>query len=132
MPCTYRVLADSRLVNVTGVGTVNLADLVSVYESLRDDPAFRASFDSIWDFSEVDATDLGSAGVGSLVRLPRIFDQGSRRAVVVRSDLGFGLTRMFLLRGNREGDDVAIFRSVEEGYEWLGRGLGGEVRDDLT
>jgi len=93
---------------------------MSVYRALAEDPTFSGHFDSLWDFSGVDATDLAGANIRGMSGEPRLFEKGSRRAVVVHSDLGYALARMFELGGDREGEDFAIFRSLEEAQEWLG------------
>jgi len=120
MPCSYSILPERGLVRVTGTGVVGLIDLKAVFGWLRDDPAFSGHLDSLWDFGRVETTDLDASSVRTLTRLPRLFDHGSRRAVVVRTDLGYGLTRMFQILGGREGEDFAIFRSLDEAEDWLG------------
>ena len=120
MPCTHRILVDRRLVWVTGAGTVNAKDLMSVYRALAEDSAFSAHFDSLWDFAGVESTDLGGSNVRELATVPRLFAKGSRRAVVTRTDLGYALTRMFQQTAEREGEGLAIFRSLEEALEWIG------------
>ena len=72
------------------------------------------------DYSEVELTDLSGPGVRALARMPSPFSDGARRAVVVRSDLGYGLVRMFQQLRDQQGNDLEIFRSLQEARDWLG------------
>jgi hypothetical protein len=48
------------------------------------------------------------------------FGEGSRRAIVVTSDVVFGVSSMYELRQLEGGADVKLFRDIQEARAWLG------------
>lgn len=78
------------------------------------------------DYSKVVSTDLHGPGVRALAQMPP-FSDGARRAVVVGSDSGYGLVRMFQLMTDRESENIQIFRSLQEARDWLGLGTENEA-----
>jgi len=60
--------------------------------------------------------------VRTLAVLPAILDPASRRAVVVRSDFGFGIARMYGLRRGDRMTAFEVFRDLGEAERWIKRG----------
>ena len=63
--------------------------------------------------------DVTVKGVHALVQQPLIFSPDSRRAVVVPSDLGFGMARMYQTLRDELGGRVGVFRDFDEARRWV-------------
>ena len=61
---------------------------------------------------------VSGAGVRSVAR-QNPFRHDARRALVVTSELAFGLTRMFGSSTDSSGDPFGIFRTLEPALEWI-------------
>jgi hypothetical protein len=115
----YKIDVPGRLVNVQVDGILCDADLVDGDSALRNDPEFDPAFYQLLDLSKADGSEVTADGVRALASRPPLFSSSARRALVVRSDLGFGMSRMFeLLREGKSGE-VRVFRVIDEARAWL-------------
>jgi hypothetical protein len=115
----YKIDVPGRLVNVQVDGILCDADLVDGDSALRNDPEFDPAFYQLLDLSKADGSEVTADGVRALASRPPLFSSSARRALVVRSDLGFGMSRMFeLLREGKSGE-VRVFRDIDEARAWL-------------
>lgn len=55
----------------------------------------------------------------ALVARPALFTPASRRAIIVRSDLGFGMARMYQIFRADEAGAVRVFKDLDGAKEWL-------------
>jgi hypothetical protein len=125
MSYSYEMDLPRQLVRVRLYGEVSDADLLAGDEELRADSRFQPEFDQIVDMSDAIEGGLTGEGIRELANRPPLFATTSRRALVVRSDLGYGLARMFqALRGDVAGE-IQIFRSLAHAETWLGSGSEG-------
>lgn len=120
MPLTYEIDEMRGLITVTAIGELNNQQLIDLHNLFASDPAVRPEFAILFDMRG--ATDAGVTpeGVRNLAGLPFILSRESRRAVVVRSDLGFGMARMYGLRREPRGPAFEVFRDIEEAKRWIG------------
>ena len=58
-------------------------------------------------------------GVRALVAEPLVLAPDSRRAVVVPSDLGFGMARMYEMLREDRGGVTRAFRDFDEARRWV-------------
>jgi hypothetical protein len=73
----------------------------------------------LFDVTNVTDAQLSAAEIQTLAARA-VFSPDSRRAVLVRNDLQFGLARMFeLLRENQGEKGIRIFRKLEDALEWI-------------
>jgi hypothetical protein len=118
----HEIDAPNRLVRVHVEGTLTDADLIDGDRALRDDPDFDPAYYQLLDLTAADGSAVSAAGVQALASQPPLFTSSARRALVVETDLGFGMGRMFeLLRGGKSGE-IRIFRNLEEACDWLDLG----------
>jgi hypothetical protein len=47
------------------------------------------------------------------------FGAGARRALVVTSDVVFGMARMYQILRDESPDELQIFRKVDDAFRWL-------------
>jgi hypothetical protein len=120
MPFTLEIDHSKRLVRVSLSGMISDADILAADDDLRARPDFDPSFDELIDLSEAEDAGLTSGVIRELARRPPLFAPVSRRAIVVRSDLGYGLARIFQARRGDAAGEIQIFRSLPHAEHWLG------------
>jgi hypothetical protein len=119
MPADYAIDAELRLVRCRGWGRVTNEDLFGVQDRLAVDPAFDPQYGMLYDFTGVtDAAVTHDAIAALRVRDP--FARGARQAVVVDSDVAFGLSRMYELLHELHEEEFRVFRDPLEAHRWLG------------
>lgn len=120
MPVSYRIDVARSLVLSVATGVVTDLDLLDHQQRLRDDPEFRPWFRQLFDFSAATTNEVSGRAVRQLAIAPA-FGTGSKRALLVPDDAGFGLARMFqTLRDEHADESIAIFRDEQSARNWLG------------
>ena len=71
------------------------------------------------DLSEANGGAVTSLGVRALSTQPLVLSPTSRRAVVVPSDLGYGMARMYEMLRDERGGVVRAFRDLAEARRWV-------------
>lgn len=92
-----------------------LVDLLASLGGVRDG---AHDFSLLIDLQRADGSRVTSAGVRALVAQPLVLAAGSRRAVVVPSDLGFGMARMYQSLREDPGGALRIFRDFDAARRW--------------
>jgi len=118
VPITHKIDASKGVVFTTLWGELTLEEARSNTEVMRNDPAFRPSMWQLADARKV-TSEISAEGVKELARTTP-FARGSRQAIVVESDLVYGVSRMYALRQAEGGIDVKPFRDMQEARAWLG------------
>jgi len=119
MPGSYWIEADRGLVFTRGWGVLTDDELLAHARTLRADPRFVPSYRQLVDFRDLSDVQVTSDGIILLAR-QNPFPPEARRAVVVPSDLVYGMTRMFQGRMEASSEQFGIFREIEPAYEWVG------------
>ena len=120
MPVRFEIDLERRRVVTTWEGDVTLAENRNFIEALGADPDFDPSLDQLSDARSV-TTAVPSDRLADLAR-SQVFGSGSRRAIVVDSDLVFGVSRMYQAYTGQGGPEVRVFRDLEEANSWLDHG----------
>jgi ATP phosphoribosyltransferase regulatory subunit HisZ len=119
MPAFYKIDMERRLVMSTATGVLTLADALAHQEELSKDPEFDPSFSQLMDATQITEVALEGEDVRKLAQRT-IFSPESRRAILVKSDLAYGLGRMFeILRETRGEHGIRIFRNPDEALDWV-------------
>jgi hypothetical protein len=109
----------ARVVILTVIGDLDDRELLGLANQLEDAPDLDTDFSLLIDLRQAQGQKVTSAGVYRLVERSLVMSPTSRRAVVVPSDLGFGMTRMYeMLRTDRGGAPRA-FRDYDEARRWV-------------
>lgn len=119
MPASYLIDQHRSLVFSRGWGVFTDEELLWHAETLRADPRFDPGFRQIVNFLDLTDVRVSPEGVRTIAQI-NPFHTDSRRAVVVPSDLVFGLTRMFEAHSNSRPDQFRVFRTLEPAFEWVG------------
>jgi hypothetical protein len=119
MPAYFKIDKQRSLVISTMDGVFSLADGLAHQEKLLKDPDFAPNFRQLLDCTHVAKLEIKPEEMRTLARRA-VFTSESRRAILVRSDLAFGLGRMFLIFREIQGEKgVRVFRDRDEAVHWL-------------
>ena len=118
MPTFYRIDPAQRLVLSGATGRLKLPDILDHDERLQKDPAFVPAYSQVVDMLECTGFDFTFDDMRKLGERS-VFSKESSIALVVPTDLAFGLGRMFeAFRANQNGQQVRVFRSLDEALRW--------------
>jgi hypothetical protein len=134
MPIDIRVDSAERVRYSLCTGVVTDADMVAAYERVVDDPAFDPTLNVLADTRGIERVEITAGNIRKLAerraRNERVLRGQARVAVVVSSDVVFGLARMYEVyrdpqsaqEGDQEGDEkrYLVCRTMNEARQWLG------------
>jgi hypothetical protein len=95
-------------------------ELTDLYDELRDAPGVGSDFALLLDLRRASERNVTSSGVSALARLPPVLSVKARRAVVVSSDFGFGMARMYGLRREVGSGGIEVFRDFAAALRCVG------------
>jgi hypothetical protein len=122
MPITYRIDPKRNLVIVEAKGVLHAEDYIEARTRLADDSRLLPGMDQLLDFRNVEQHDMTIELYSRFIGLERVLQErfgAYRLAVVTRSDLHFGFTRMFMVEMGSGSSNVRVFREMEEAEKWL-------------
>jgi hypothetical protein len=122
MPISYVLNKDQRRVHTRVTGSVTAGDILAHFHAARHEQAL--GFKELIDVRGVTPPFLSTTDIwrtAGMVRTLRRQEVLGPRAVVVGSELMFGMTRMF---ANLISDSfpIQVFRDPEQAEEWLADG----------
>ena len=119
MAAFYKIDKERRLVLSSAAGVFTKEDVLGHMERLSKDPDFDPDFSQLIDFRQVTAFEIGPEDVRQLAER-NLFSAHSRRALLVKDDLQFGLARMFEIHRELQGETgIRVFRSLDEALGWI-------------
>jgi hypothetical protein len=107
-----------RVVTLRVSGELDDSGLLRLADELRKDPEVQPDFSLLIDLTGASGRQVTSGGVRTLVSEPLVLSPTSRRAVVVPSDLGYGMARMYELQ-REKGGATRVFRDFDEALRWV-------------
>src|SRR5258708_16593245 len=119
MPTSYKIDKARRLVLSEGSGLLTMPDLLAHQDKLASDPDFSADYSQLYDLTQVTDVEITPNDVRRLAQRS-VFLPNARRAVLVSSDVVFGLSRMFeVFRESLGETGIRVFRDRAEALAWL-------------
>jgi hypothetical protein len=116
----YSVDVDGKheFVRINWVRDVTAPALETLWQELRDNPLGAATFDTLIDLRAVHVA-MTAAEIRAIAELAKRQPSG-RRAIVVSTDVDYGLMRMLELMAEPGPRVFAVFRSMDDACLWLG------------
>jgi hypothetical protein len=115
----YKIEKERRLVLSSGFGILNKEDILGHLDRLSKDPDFHPKFSQLADFTQITKLDLGPEDIRQLAQMA-LFSPLSRRAMLVKDDLQYGLIRMFEIHRDLNGESgIRVFRNFDEAMTWI-------------
>jgi hypothetical protein len=118
MPCGYTIDLARSLVLSRGWDLVTDRELLAHVRTLTSDPRFARDFRQLVDLRDVTDVRITVSTIREMVRL-NPFGAGARRAVVITSDVVFGMARMYQILSDDSPDELQIFRKIDDALRWL-------------
>jgi hypothetical protein len=119
MPAGYKIDLERSLVLSRGWGVLTDRELLAHVRALIADPRFARNFCQLGDLRDVTDVQITAATIREMVRL-NPFWAGARRALVVTSDVVYGMARMYQILRDESPDELEIFRKMDGALQWLG------------
>ena len=119
MACHYEIDRERRLVRSTLSGVITLPDIWELREKVQKDPSFDPSFAQLVDAAQLSKVELSSEDLRRVAGT-NIFAHRSRLAIVATSKFLYGLSRMFQIHREMNGQGgVGVFRDRDEALAWV-------------
>jgi len=119
MRVSREVDGTNRVVTLGVSGELDDDGLLALAAELQKDPEVTPDFALLIDLRKANGLAVTGHGVRALVAQPLVLSRASRRAVVVPSDLGFGMARMYEMLREDRGGGTRAFRDFDEAQRWV-------------
>jgi hypothetical protein len=126
MPVTYELDRERRLIHTRCVGAVLLSEVLQHFADLRDDASLPTQLSVLLDLSEM-STAPDRERLRAVVNEVKSIGPERRwgaLAIVARTDLLFGMSRIFGIFVEDSFTSTGVFRRREEAEAWLASQLG--------
>ena len=123
MQAERKIDSIARVVTLTVSGNLGDEELLRLADDLAKVPDIEPDFSLLIDLRQANGQNVTSAGVRRLVTRPLVLSAASRRAVVVPSDLGFGMARMYEMLREDRGGAARVFRDYDQARRWVATGV---------
>jgi hypothetical protein len=118
MPASFTIDVARRTVFSRAWGILVDDDLRQTQQGVRVAPDFDPDFSQLYDFSAITDVQVTTDALWGMVG-DSPFGVHALRAVVVNSDVAFGVARMYQQMSSRESATFRIFRDRESAVRWL-------------
>lgn len=95
MPVAYQIDTEQKLVSITATGTLTVAELLALFDQIRNDPRFTPACSLFSDYRGITPIDLTTEGIEKLAQHAIDLDPGSCRIILVDNTLNYGIGRMY-------------------------------------
>jgi hypothetical protein len=122
MAITYTIDTELKLVTTTATGAITLAEYQSYLDRRQADPAYDPKMCGIFDArgAKLAFTAADMREMADIVK-DHLPDSCTRRAIVVSSDLDFGLARMFQALADDRRLTYGVFKDFDKALAWATR-----------
>jgi hypothetical protein len=120
---TYTIDVEARLVRMSGSATLTDAEMLECISALLVDPLLEPDMDTLSDMRDIEIgfTREGVERMVAVMESRRDSRAASKAAIVVSTDVAFGMGRMVELRSEGQTEPrFRIFRDMRVACEWLG------------
>lgn len=127
MPIRYKIIPDRKVTYIKAWGKIKIDEIIMAGARMFADTKWENGFNILFDYREITECDAGYKDVLKLVHQDKkhemLFDK-CKCAIVAKSDLVFGLTRMWDTLSDGSNLKKKIFREIHDAERWLGLDLG--------
>jgi len=133
MSCVFKNDETLGCILVQWRGTFSREEADAYSRDVAKLPGFSAGLDFFHDMRQADVKVSGTVirDAAKVESPPSNPDTVRKAAILVSSDVGFGMMRMLATFRDRPGLDLNVFRDLEEAKAWLGlpAGIGDPFTD---
>jgi hypothetical protein len=129
MTFRYKIFKNLKFIYAKAEGTLTDDDLNSHLDQLLEDPDYTAPMLKLVDQRNVKSYGLTNKqaeqfAIKKSTLANRFFHE--KCAILVASDLGFGVARIHQALMDESGIEIEVFRNLEDAKKWLGVSLSDE------
>ena len=124
MPIEFSYDPEKKALFGAMTGSLSLDEYRSSVEAIVRSEEFPPDIRTLWDLRELEFTAIDRSLEVKLVSVSEQFPERSpaKIAFVVKSELGFGMIRMFELLADKLAFRTMVFKSYSEAEAWLLQG----------
>ena len=119
----YRIHKDLKFIYAAGEGTLTAHEINNHLDELLEDPAYTPPMLKLVDYRKVKEYQFSNkeAEIFSKKKasMAKHFSQ-EKCAILVASDLGFGIARLHQAFIDEKNIKTEVFRNLEDAQKWLG------------
>ena len=120
MPADFLIDVRAGVVFTKGVGVLRREDVLELQERLVAHPDFRPHFSQLVDSRDVSQVELSVEDLSELTA-GTAFNSTSKRAMLVPSDVQFGISRIYQTYSELKGHTgFRVFRDTQKAFDYLG------------
>lgn len=119
VPAVSTVVPEHTVVLSVGWGALTGPDLIASTRVLAANPQFRPDYRQLMDLRAVTLPTVDGRDMQQIAAANPFLPE-ALRAIVVSSDMTFGLARMYQMLRNGPVETLHVCRDVDEAFEWLG------------
>ena len=123
MPISYTIDDARSLIHTTASGVLTDDDIIAHKASLASDRRIRPTMRELSDIRGVDRLDVTPEGITRMIWADQETwpaAEGKKLAIVVSTEVAYGLGRMYQIQASPVDEKVRIFRDLDEAKSWLG------------
>ena len=126
MPILYTIAPDQKIAYIKAWGKVAVDEIMIEGARMFAETEWENGFNILCDYRETTDFNLSYEDVNKVVwqdkKHEHLFDK-SKLAIVAKSDLVFGLSRMWEMRSQDSKLTKKVFRDMNDAESWLGLDL---------
>ncbi len=124
MPVELYYDSSRHILRGTVSNPLDRDDIDRLMKEIVDAEDFPPDTPAIYDLRGLDFRTFDKGFAERLIEIRRHYPRrgNARIALIAPDDLGFGMTRMYQLLSDDLDQAIMVFRSVEEGEQWLMEG----------
>lgn len=108
-----------RQIDIFVNGDLDLEKLHHLFETIASDARFHCGLKQFWHFQEVDCSNLRSSGLPALgLSLENTGQSYPQVALIAKTDLLFGLCRVYAAWVDGKPVEIGVFRDYEDALSW--------------
>ncbi len=122
MPIKYKIFQDRKLVYVLGIGEIIFDELLLHIEELATDPKYISPMKKLVDYRNSTLSSLSTEETIKFANKKTQFIEtfkNEKCAIVTKSDLNFGMTRLHFAHLHNVDIMTNVFRNIEDALSWL-------------
>lgn len=123
MPISYTIVPDQKIAYIKAWGKVVVEEIMTEGTRMFAETEWENGFNILCDYREITDFNLKNEDVEQVVdqdkKHEHLFDK-SKLAIVAKSDLVFGISRMWEMLSLDSNLTKMIFRDMNDAENWLG------------
>ena len=121
LPLSYAIDTALGVIRIVVVGGATAEEQTRLAEAWAADPLYEPGMPILLDNRrrEEVASSAHIREMADLTKSSQVLEQGTRCAVVVASEVEFGLTRMYATLAEGGPMETRVFRDIDRAESWL-------------